>query len=352
VESQPRPATRESPSLARRLLYSALPALLLLAVLELAARLLAPPRDALIHHQHENTIQVLGLAALNGTMEFDPDLFWRLKDGLQGFPVRGEIRGQPIDFRVTTRDGMRVVPEPPEPVRLRILALGDSCTFGVGVEDGETWPARLQEILNRDGVGARVWNAGVPGYTAYQGAQLLAKRGAELAPDLVIASFGFNDRDLWSSRSDLETAAQLQRSGWTSLLERSRLVLFLRQLLSPREDAAPPAADERLEGRRRPRLSPQEFRDTLLELARRSAAEGARLVLVAWPYRSQVDQGITGLVRYQALLGAVGRQVGAPVVNVAEAFIADGRPLFLDHVHANALGNEVAARAIEPYAKP
>ena len=46
----------------------------------------------------------------------------------------------------------------------RMAVLGDSIAFGWGVEDGETYPARLEAILNARGPGrVEVVNAGFPG---------------------------------------------------------------------------------------------------------------------------------------------------------------------------------------------
>jgi len=50
----------------------------------------------------------------------------------------------------------------PAPEVLRILAIGDSTTFGWGVEDQEAWPPRLQVELSRRGHRVEVLNAGVP----------------------------------------------------------------------------------------------------------------------------------------------------------------------------------------------
>ena len=81
-------------------------------------------------------------------------------------------------------------------------------------------------------------------------------------------------------------------------------------------------------------------------------ALGARLVLVAWPYRSQVDQEIRDAVRYQIVMSEFARAAGVPFVPLAVPFLDDDRSLFLDNVHANADGNAVAARAIRPWVAP
>jgi len=43
--------------------------------------------------------QVSGLADI---LELDSLLLYRLKPGLQGVPLSGEVLGSPVDFRVTT----------------------------------------------------------------------------------------------------------------------------------------------------------------------------------------------------------------------------------------------------------
>jgi lysophospholipase L1-like esterase len=71
---------------------------------------------------------------------------------------------------------------------LRILALGDSFTFGVGAEAGETYPARLQEILRARGLRAEVLNAGAPGYGVPDETVWFARWGKPLAPDVVLVT--------------------------------------------------------------------------------------------------------------------------------------------------------------------
>ncbi|MCZ6463242.1 MAG: GDSL-type esterase/lipase family protein [Proteobacteria bacterium] len=360
------PPRRTAPlPLSRKLLFSAVVLVAVLGGLETLARLLVPPRDARIHLEHENMITVLGLEQLNRTMVFDPDLFWRLADELRDVRVTGNVRGNVLDFRVTAHDGLRSPPVAESRPALRVLALGDSCTFGIGVENDETWPAVLETALAAAGLDAEVINAGVPGYSAYQGLRFLETRGRALRPDVLVVSFGFNDRDLWSSRSDLETAASLQLAPWETLALRSRLVVGLRRWLRADVPDAPPdgseasasapAAGEASPAVRvgtTPRLSPREFYDALGSMKRIADELGARLVLVGWPYRSQVDQGIREAVRYQIVMERLARDARVPMVHLAPPFIDAGAPLFVDHVHANAEGHRVAARAIEPWVTP
>ena len=79
----------------------------------------------------------------------------------------------------------------------RILFLGDSMTFGWGVEDRQTFPARLQEYLHGLDLGLKfeVINAGfTDGYSPDSYYAFLRDRGLKLEPDLIILTFfPYND---------------------------------------------------------------------------------------------------------------------------------------------------------------
>ncbi len=69
-----------------------------------------------------------------------------------------------------------------------ILALGDSFTWGVGVEDREVWPEILENRLEVD-----VINAGMAGFGTTQERLLLERYADKLHPSLVIIAFFPND---------------------------------------------------------------------------------------------------------------------------------------------------------------
>lgn len=83
------------------------------------------------------------------------------------------------------------------PGAIRILALGDSATVGLGVPEPEnTWPKQLEARLRRAGLAnAAVLNLGVGGYDPEQEAELLRARGLALEPDLVLVLVTLNDLD-------------------------------------------------------------------------------------------------------------------------------------------------------------
>lgn len=76
--------------------------------------------------------------------------------------------------------------------RFRILAIGDSFTFGYGVEDTESYPARLEQILKNeyhmDDI--EIVNAGfAAGYSPDTYYLFLKERGLKMQPDLILIGF-------------------------------------------------------------------------------------------------------------------------------------------------------------------
>jgi hypothetical protein len=83
----------------------------------------------------------------------------------------------------------------------RILALGDSFAFGFGVEEDDTYLARLERALSASHV--EVINAGLAGMGPDNEARLLAADGPDLRPDLVLVGF-FVGNDLMDAVTGVE----------------------------------------------------------------------------------------------------------------------------------------------------
>jgi lysophospholipase L1-like esterase len=132
---------------------------------------------------------------------FDPELFWRMTP---------EVTGRFFDTRTvrTNAAGLRMGPlQLTEPGVRRLLFLGDSVTFGYGVDEPQRFGDQAVARLGQQRPGAR-WqaiNAGVVGYSSFQGRHLLdrllslpglaAGEGAagRASLRLVVAGFGIND---------------------------------------------------------------------------------------------------------------------------------------------------------------
>lgn len=244
---------------------------------------------------------------------YDPDLIWRPVSGqFSPFNPQG-FRGAPID------------PVTP-PGTLRVIALGDSNTFGWAVDDGANWPAQLETQLATARPGTRVVNAGVWGYTLYQGRQRFRELVA-FAPDVVLLSFGANDAHQVQV-PDIDYVSNHDRiARMARLAERLRLA----QLGVAAWDRVTTQAS----GPLGPRVPLDDYRRYLREIADASKARGIRLVLLTRPFvgtSSDPAYWKTHAPAYNAATLAVGDEAQVPVIDVHAAF-ADQPALFDDESH-------------------
>ncbi len=68
----------------------------------------------------------------------------------------------------------------------RILFLGDSFTYGIGVDDDQTFAARVEKFLTTDRLSVEVMNAGDPGKGTDYALKLFQTVGRKFHPDLVV----------------------------------------------------------------------------------------------------------------------------------------------------------------------
>jgi lysophospholipase L1-like esterase len=169
--------------------------------------------------------------------------------------------------------------------RYRIVCIGDSCTYGIGYKPHEAYPAQLERLLNEGQPFRRfeVLNLGIAGYSSHLGLTRLREMALGFEPDLLIASFGLNDK--WRAEmSDLEAAraeASLPRRARYAigaLLERSHLFRLLQLGLAPvlrpqRQRFANLAVDYR--------VSLEQYRANLTAIAREARAAGTAVVFVS-----------------------------------------------------------------------
>jgi lysophospholipase L1-like esterase len=90
-------------------------------------------------------------------------------------------------------DRLYAIPRPAEV--FRIVALGDSMTFGFGVPMGKSFVDQMEEMINRGGkyVPTEILNLGVPGFNTYEEYKALIAMGDKLEPHLVLLNYFPND---------------------------------------------------------------------------------------------------------------------------------------------------------------
>ncbi len=153
----------------------------------------------------EAVLRLLGYQAIYEVYS-KPTVFW-IEDELLGWRHEPNAAGTyvgprpwPIEYRTPVRInslGLRgpEIPELPDH-GLRILVLGDSFVAGFEVEWDETFPALLEQGLERRlEFPVQVINAGVRGYGTDQSLLYYRSRGRELAPHLVVMVHSGNDNE-------------------------------------------------------------------------------------------------------------------------------------------------------------
>ena len=117
----------------------------------------------------------------------DPEILYRLIPGASGRFNGTEIKVNSLGLR----DRDYTIPAPAG--THRILVLGDSVVFGVGLRPDQTIPGQLSRIL----APTEVINAGVFGYNLTQEIALLRDVGLRYRPEVVVSCFVHNDIENW-----------------------------------------------------------------------------------------------------------------------------------------------------------
>jgi lysophospholipase L1-like esterase len=228
----------------------------------------------------------------------DRDLLYRQRPGFD----RPWGRTHPVRVRINAR-GLRGPEQPPgrPSDAVRVLALGDSQTWGFDVEEEVAYPAVLESLLNLATGSARrceVVNAAVPGYSSYQGLRWLERNFAAYAPHVVLVAYNFNNRMLAEERTGdfslvRHTAARFRAAWRWRWIESSFAVRKLRALVARVRGGDAAARRERFVRRKAQlldawdRLEPvgtrEEHAHHLRAIARFCRAHGARAVFVGLP---------------------------------------------------------------------
>jgi lysophospholipase L1-like esterase len=113
----------------------------------------------------------------------------------------------------TNSVGLRNTEEPADEA-FRILAVGDSQTFGPYLANEDTWPAWTENYLRqrqRTASRTQVFNAGIAGYTIADELAYVKEKGVALKPKLVVLAVFEND--LFDLRKERDGALQRPAEG-------------------------------------------------------------------------------------------------------------------------------------------
>jgi lysophospholipase L1-like esterase len=200
------------------------------------------------------------------------------------------------DFRID-------VSQLPDTGQPRIVAIGDSTTYGFGVRAQAAWP----EVLDRALPGATVANMATPGYSSFQGYRTLLKYGDQLRPAAIIASFSYNDRGyVYNDNVDstekfaryYEEFHRLGRFGWLDHIYTARVLRSAMRRLG----LIRPEPDVQIDVRRlQPRVPPESYRENLRRIAEFGRARGIPVIFILLKdnphHTSQIEAGLEYLER-------------------------------------------------------
>ncbi len=323
--------------------------------------------------------------------QHDRRLFWRLAPYVDMTVENGtfELRdAPPLRWTIrTNRDGFRGAAMPGDREGTRVVALGDSCTFGFRVEEEDSYAARLARACGAPSSPLHVLNAGVPGYTSHQGKVLLAELLDAYHPDVVTIAFGANDREK-DVLSDAERAAFFDRPLGRVFSAVGDLGLYrLLAGLLPQPAPAPAASALQL------RVDAAAYRQNVEEMIVLAQRASARVVLVDLVFfgpvyrdtlRALATRWNVPLVDGRALLDDAFERISRGEAYRGEAerwrefcenHVASVRPVYFDAdfyrrryateqqqrqfmmlmadpIHPNAIGHHVIADALMPLVCP
>ena len=276
----------------------------------------------------------------------DTELFFRLRPGIElaetANPRIFDLRTNALGLR-----GAEIARDKP-PNTYRVLAVGDSCTFGSGAGDADTYPAQLERRLGaaRPGIEVEVLNAGVPGFSSYQALRYLEIEGFDLDPDAIVFATGVNDSSPATAggKRRFDPDHPLSDREYGEALRAQRGLGIARLLW--RAGLWCPAGAAANEPQPKRRVSLGEYEHNLDAFARQSFERGILPVIVAWPVRRQaLGAADVTVAEYQGIARRVARERDVPFVDLVDA--VRGRPdLFIDVVHMSPRGYGIVAQQI------
>jgi lysophospholipase L1-like esterase len=275
--------------------------------------------------------------------------------------------------RLSTRDdyrknslGLRDAEfERPKPAALlRLLVLGDSFTFGLGVrDDAAPFPERLEQSLAGEAMraghrGLEVHNGGIPGSLTRDWVALWDVAAPALEPDALLVVFFLRDGTRTGSIPDFfgEIYASItQRNRASSLYALSFLYRSYRDARDRSE------VSERYTQRFRDAYFGDEAQtaewraaqQNLIALRERAASRGIRMGLAIFPVLVSLGEPDYPFAAICERIAEFARANGIPVRDLLSAYrgLPDAE-LWVSKVdqHPNARGHAVAAEALAPFA--
>jgi lysophospholipase L1-like esterase len=283
----------------------------------------------------------------------DPLLYWSLEPNQKRFT---KVDRHPVHTNSHGTRGPEFQVRKPANV-FRVLAVGDSKTFGWGLPDEETYARVIERELQhrvRPGVRVEVINAGVNAWSYDQILAYLRERGLSYEPDLVV----LGDANLWTEFSPDASPefvrAFMRRVHLKNLLRRSAIYHYGIELklqrfydrhrvrfipVDPTREAAPMDSDAAVD----------HWSAVLDDIARLLHEQETAAIFLYMPTEGEVagtSSFANGEIR--RVKAATADRYGFPFLDLTNGFREYESPLFLpgDVAHPNARGNRLIAERL------
>ena len=336
---------RDKPSVALRIAAAVLSLFLFLVVTEVV-----------LGFYEENLYSESKFFPMAGDRDFykvferDSRRFWRFRADSKA--ISKQYTGLVYELNSSGFRGPEVFENKPD---YRIVAIGNSCTFGWGISLPYTWTERLRKKLDKRYQNSKheVINAGIPGYTSFQGKKFLFDELLVLQPEAVIITFGWNDH--WAGIDGKpDSEHKMPNQGLLSLqnlLNRTNLYRFIRKIILSYSTKPETLPFDQVPGIRR--VPRREFVSNLTEIIDTLNQHGIQSLLVVPPVPTPAEYygGRKSNLHilheaYQEDIRLVAVRTGTTLVDLQPLF-DQYRNLFpVDPIHYNVQGSELVSRAL------
>lgn len=286
----------------------------------------------------------------------DSELFWRIRPNQT---IKGKFFVDGV-YKINSK-GYRdkEFSENKNPNMKRIICMGNSCTFGWKVDSEQTYAKRLEALMNQNlpKPEFEVINAGMTGYSTYQGLRFLKREILRFHPDIIILSYGWNDM----CPSTIKDKYQKFPPQWIlnidDYLSFSKFYSLLKFEIMNLLKFSKRAPEEKKLGYR---VSLKDYIINLKDMVRIAQDSGIKVIFLSTPVSSArifLGPGKTSKPHiankhYNAALRELSEEIKVPLIDVALLF-EDRGDLYdsgrEDYIHYNAKGHQIIADAIYKY---
>lgn len=308
----------------------------------------------------EGLFSLLGIGKLNKFTGwgFNPECCGDLRPNMEIFvkATSGPYLVETNSLGLRDSRAVNITPE-----KTRILAIGDSFTFGPYLANEETWPAYLEEEFEGR---VEVLNAGVSDYSIDYEKAYLIEKGYKLKPDLVILQFFSNDITDLSEEKVKEREPLFKKAGFMKqtvnfLRDRSHLFAFMLEFKIKREESKKLSKIEEIQERDRKikYFSEQEhplfakYEKEFAELVEFTKKKNLLLMVVIFPALEQIKN--PSLNEPSKFISNLCLKYQLPCLDLQKSFLEVSNPkaLFLlpRDTHLSRYGNQIAAGEIKKF---